>query len=131
MQVDRDGVIMRMRVTRNLPVSDEPLMDGLRALLDGPSESEEQRGLISLVPQGVRVNNMIIRGGTAYLNLNEEFQFNTYGVEGYMGSLRQVVWTVTESSGVNDVQILIDGRRVDYLGESIWIGGPLSRDSLQ
>ena len=131
MQVDREGVILRTRVTRRLPASDAPLLDVLRVLLDGPSEDEQRRGLITLIPQGTRVNNVIIRGSTAYINLSEEFQFNTYGIEGYMGSLRQVVWTVTELSAVADVQILIDGRRVDYLGESIWLGGPLSRELLQ
>jgi spore germination protein GerM len=131
MQVDREGVILRTRVTRNLPATSAPLQDALQALLSGPSEEEQRRGLMSLIPQGTRINSAVIRGSTAYINFNEEFQFNTYGVEGYVGSLRQVVWTATEFSSVKDVQILIDGRRVDYLGESIWIGGPISRDSLQ
>jgi spore germination protein GerM len=41
------------------------------------------------------------------------------------------VWTATEFPNVVTVQVLIEGRRVDYLGsEGIWIGGPLGRDSL-
>jgi spore germination protein GerM len=106
------------------------MLDALQALLRGPSAEEQQRDLISLIPQGTRVLSATVRGDTAYISFSEEFQFNTYGVEGYAAQLRQIVWTVTEFSTVKDVQILIEGRRVDYLGEGIWIGSPINRDSL-
>jgi spore germination protein GerM len=106
------------------------MLDVLQVLLRGPSLEEQQRDLISLIPQGTRVLSATVRGDTAYISFSEEFQFNTYGVEGYAAQLRQIVWTVTEFSTVTDVQILIEGRRVDYLGEGIWIGSPINRDSL-
>ena len=128
--VDRDGSILRTKVNRSLPVTDSPLTDTLNALLAGPAPDERQKGLISLIPDGTRVMNATVRGTTAYINFNEDFQFNTYGVEGYAGALRQVVWTATEFPNVRDVQILIEGRRIDYLGEGIWIGSPINRDML-
>jgi len=128
--VDRDGSILRAKVNRSLPVTDSPLTDTLSALLAGPVMEERQKGLISLIPDGTRIMNATVRGNTAYINFNEDFQFNTYGVEGYAGSLRQVVWTATEFPNVRDVQILIEGRRIDYLGEGIWIGSPVNRDML-
>jgi spore germination protein GerM len=105
------------------------MLDVLRVLLQGPSPEEQQRDLISLIPQGTRVLSATVRGDTAYISFSEEFQFNTYGVEGYAAQLRQIVWTVTEFSTVKDVQILIEGRWVDYLGEGIWIGSPINRDT--
>jgi spore germination protein GerM len=128
-QIDPDGTILRTKVTRNLPVTDSPLVDVLNVLLQGPSAEENSRGLISLIPRGTRVFSAVIRGSTAYINFNENFLFNEYGVEGYAGQLKQVVWTVTEFSNVKEVQILIEGRRMDYLGESIWIGSPIGRES--
>jgi spore germination protein GerM len=83
-----------------------------------------------MIPPGSRLLSVTIRGETAYISFSEEFQFNTYGAEGYASALRQVVWSVTEFSNIKDVQILIEGRRVDYLGEGIWIGSPVSRESL-
>jgi spore germination protein GerM len=130
MQLDRDGTIIRTRVNRILPASDSPLLDVLQSLLQGPPAEEQRRGLISLIPQGTRIINATVRGETAYINFSEEFQYNTYGVEGYAAQLKQVVWTATEFPNVKDVQILIEGRRVDYLGESIWIGSPVNRDML-
>jgi hypothetical protein len=129
-RLDRDGTIVRTQVRRTLPASDSPMLDVLRALLQGPSAEEQRRDLISLIPQGTRILSATVRGDTAYISFSEEFQFNTYGVEGYAAQLRQIVWTVTEFSTVKDVQILIEGRRVDYLGEGIWIGSPVDRDTL-
>jgi spore germination protein GerM len=125
--VDRDGAVLRTRVARSLPVTDSPLTDVLKSLLAGPAPEERNRGLITLIPEGTRIISATVRGSTAYINFNEEFQFNTYGVEGYAGALVQVVWTATEFSNVSDVQILIEGRRLDYLGEGVWIGSPISR----
>jgi spore germination protein GerM len=104
-------------------------MDALGALLAGPTAEEQRRELRSFIPEGTRILSATVRGGTAYISFSEEFQYNTYGVEGYAAQLRQIVWTATEFANVTDVQILIEGRRVDYLGEGIWIGSPLGRDA--
>ena len=129
-QVDRGGSILRVRAVRRLPVSDSPMMDVIQALLGGPSTDEKDRGLISLIPPDTNILSVSIRGNTAYISFSEDFQYNTYGVEGYASQLRQVVFTVTEFPNVADVQILIEGRRIDYLGEGIWIGSPISREML-
>ena len=128
-QVNSDGQILQTRVVRRLPVSQSPMLDSLNVLLAGPSAEELNRGIVNLIPQNTRILTTTIRGSTAYISFSEDFLFNTFGVEGYVAQLRQIVWTVTEFSNVNDVQILIEGRRMDYLGEGIWIGSPISRQS--
>lgn len=127
--IGSDGQILHSRVTRRITVSDSPMQDSLNALLAGPSAEEVGRGIINLIPQNTRVISATVRGNTAYINFSEDFLFNTFGVEGYVAQLRQIVWTVTEFQNVRDVQILIEGRRIDYLGEGIWIGSPISRQS--
>jgi spore germination protein GerM len=127
-QIDRDGSILRTKANRKLPLSNSPMTDVLQALLAGPNGDERQKGLISLIPPDTRVLSASIRADTAYVSFSEDFQYNTYGVEGYAGQVRQIVFTVTEFSNIRDVQILIEGRRVDYLGEGVWIGSPLSRE---
>jgi len=129
-RIDNDGQILRYRVSRNIAVSDSPMQDALKALLAGPTAEERGRGIVSLIPQNTRILSIFIRGTTAYISFSEDFQFNTYGVEGYAAQIRQIVWTATEFPTVTDVQILIEGRRVDYLGEGIWIGSPINRQSL-
>jgi spore germination protein GerM len=127
-QIDSDGAILRVKTVRSLAVSDSPMVDALGALILGPDAEEKRRGMVSLIPQGARILNATVRGNTAYISFSEDLQYNTYGVEGYAAALKQIVWTVTEFSNVRDVQILIEGRRVDYLGEGIWIGSPVSRE---
>ena len=129
-RVDSDGVILREKTLRRFPVSDTPMVDALRALISGPSPAEKNSGLLSLIPEKTKILQATVRGSTAYISFSEDFQFNVYGVEGYAASLRQIVWTVTEFPNVADVQILIEGRWVDYLGEGIWIGSPVSREML-
>jgi spore germination protein GerM len=106
------------------------MLDALQALLRGPSAEETRRGLLSLIPPGTRILSAQVRGSTAYINFSEEFQISTFGVEGYAAQLQQIIWTVTEFSTVQNVQVLIEGRRVDYLGqENIRIGSPLDRSA--
>ena len=119
-----------MQTNRNLPVSESPLTDAIQAIIAGPNENEKNRGLISLVPPGTKILSAAVRGDTAYISFSEDFQYNTYGMEGYAGQIRQIVFTATEFPNVRDVQILIEGRRIDYLGEGIWIGSPISREML-
>jgi spore germination protein GerM len=128
--VDRSGYISRVQANRRLPVSDSPLADVIQALIAGPSAEERSKGLISLIPPATKLLSASVRGNTAYVSFNEEFQYNTYGVEGYAGQLRQIVFTVTEFPNVAEVQILIEGRRIDYLGEGVWVGSPVSRSML-
>jgi germination protein M len=129
-RIDDDGVIVRQEAKRQIPASDSPLLDSLAALLKGPSEEEVRKKLISLVPQGTKLLSAQVRGSTAFLNFNEAFMYNHYGIEGYAGQLKQIVYTATAFPTVQDVQILIEGSKVDYLGgEGVFIGRPLSRNS--
>jgi spore germination protein GerM len=127
--VGSDGQILHSKVTRKIPVSDSPMQDALNVLLAGPTAEELSRGLVNLVPKNTRILSATVRGNTAYISFSEDFLFNTFGVEGYVAQLRQIVWTVTEFQNVKDVQILVEGRRMDYLGEGIWIGSPINRQS--
>lgn len=129
-QVEQDGTILRSRVTRTAPASNSPLLNALQTLIKGPSSEEQGQGLISLIPEGTRILSVNIRGETAYIDMSEEFQYNSYGREGYAAQLHQIVWTATEFSSVKNVQLLIEGRRMDWLNEGIWIGNPLNRTSL-
>jgi germination protein M len=129
-RIDDDGTIVRQETRRQIPASDSPLLDALAALLKGPSEDELRKSLISLVPSGTKLLSAQVRGSTAFLNFNEAFMYNHYGIEGYAGQLKQVVYTATAFPTVQDVQILIEGSKRDYLGgEGVFIGKPLSRNS--
>jgi hypothetical protein len=129
-KIDDLGMVYTAPVKRRITVSDSPLLDVLNLLLRGTTDAERSQGFTSLIPDGVLVQNARVAGNTAVISFNENFMFNSYGAEGYVAQIRQIVWTATEFSNIHDIQILIEGRRIDFLGESIRIGRPISRDSL-
>jgi spore germination protein GerM len=129
-RIDDDGIIARESVKRNIPASDSPLTDALTALINGPNADELGKRLVSLIPAGTRLVGVRVQGSTAVVNLSEPFMYNHYGIEGYAGQLKQIVYTATSFPTVHDVQILVDGEKHDYLGgEGVYIGKPLSRNS--
>ena len=128
--IDSDGSISRKSTKRTLEKSDSPLTDSINALLKGPSVDERGKDYVSLIPAGTRLLGASVKNGTATLNFSENFEFNSFGVEGYIGQLMQIVYTATEFQTVRSVQFLIEGEKKDYLGsEGQWIGTPLARSS--
>lgn len=128
--VGEDGVLSRKMITRQVEKNNSPLLTNVNLLLKGPIASESSRGYRSLVPNRTKLLSASVRDGVAYLNFNEDFEFNTLGPDGYYAQLMQIVYTATEFSTVNSVQFLIEGQKKEYLGsEGVWIGSPLSRAS--
>lgn len=130
-EIDSDGSIVRKNVKRTMNRSDSPLTDAINAVLSGPLPAEKSKNCKSLIPAGTRLLGASVKNGIATLNFSDEFEYaQNYGVEGYIASLMQIVYTATEFSTVSSVQILIDGEKKDYLGsEGQWIGSPLARSS--
>ena len=129
-KIEDDGVISRREVKRMIPVSDSPLTDAINALIAGPSEGEIRSGLVSLIPRGTKLLGITLRGSTAIVDLSDAFMYNHYGIEGFSAQLKQIVYTATSFSSVQDVLILVEGKARDYLGgEGVYIGKPLSRNS--
>ena len=129
-KVDAEGAIELAPVTRSLATGDSPLRDNLAALLVGPSTAETGAGVVSLIPPGTAVRSVTVKGDTATIDFSEQFRFNALGIEGLQAQLRQVVWVATEFPTVSRVQVLVEGRRVDYLApEGAAVGQPLGRDS--
>ena len=129
--VDEKGDVSLKGVVRPVYYVDSPLTDTLQSLLNGLTADDVRDGLLSLVPEGTKLRGIRINGGTAYIDFNEAFRFNSFGGEGYRSQLQQIVFTATEFQTVKSVQFLVNGERISYLGpESPFVGEPLSRDSL-
>lgn len=128
--IGEDGVLSRKMITRAVEKNDSPLTTIMRILLAGPNDSETAKGLRSLIPSGSKLLSAVVRDGVAYMNFNEDFEFNSVGPDGYQAQLMQIVYTATELPTVTSVQFLIEGQKKEYLGsEGVWIGSPLSRAS--
>lgn len=128
--ISGDGSVLRKEIERSIPKTITPLTAAMNALLEGPSYDELEKGYMSLIPEGTQLLGASVKDGVANINLSSAFRFNKYGVEGYYGQLAQIVYTATTFSNINSVQFLIEGEKIDYLSEGVFIGAPLSRTSL-
>lgn len=129
--IDSDGTVIRKIVSRQV-AKDSPLTESLNSLLSGPNLTESKTGCQTLIPSGTKLYSAVVKNGTATLDFSEEFEINTNGVQGFLGQLMQIVYTATNFSTVQNVQILIEGEKKEYLGsEGVWIGSPLSRASFR
>lgn len=128
--IDPDGSVLRKIVKKSVPKSDSPLTASINLLLKGPDISKaEEKNCMSLIPPKTRLLGARVQDGVAYLNFSDDIQSNEVGIDGFQGSLMQIVYTATAFSTVNSVQFLIEGEKIAYLSEGIWIGSPLSRGS--
>ena len=131
-QIDDEGTISLAPVIRQVRFFDSPLTDTIKTLLKGLTSTEINKGLLSLLPAGTELINVAIRGNTAHIDFNEPFRFNTFGKEGYKYQLKQIVFTATEFQTVQQVQILVEGEILPYLGpESPFVGQPLTREMVE
>ena len=129
-RVTEDGTIYPHQVERMVSYVDSPMTQTLNALLKGPTSEELNLGLLNLIPENTQLISATVKDGVAYLNFNESFRFNPMGVEGFVAQLQQIIYSTTEFPTVDRVQILIEGKRVDYLGgEGIYIGDPIGRNT--
>lgn len=130
--IDSDGSVIRKEVIKEFPKNSSPLTTAINNLLSGPSADEVEKGYMSLIPEGTKLLGARVANKTATLNFSETFSFNRYGVQGYLGQLMQIVYTATSFSTIDNVQFLIEGQKLEYLGgEGVWIGSPLSRISFK
>ena len=122
------GDIAVTGVMRAVDDTASPLTDTLRTLFAGPEPSEISQGLITMIPPAVTLNRVYVSERIAYIDVSESFRFNPLGREGLDAQLQQIVFSATEFPGVEMVQILIDGRRVEFLGpEGAYVGKPIGR----
>jgi spore germination protein GerM len=130
--IKEDGSIGLQKTSRNIRYIDSPLTSTITALLAGANSGEINNNYISLIPENTKLNRIWVSGGIAYMDFNENFLFNSFGREGYVGQLKQIVYSATEFPTVKQVQILIDGKTKSYLGlEGIYIGKPIDRNSFK
>jgi spore germination protein GerM len=131
-EIQSDGAVSRKEIARGVPSTDTPLTAAITALLTGPDAAERGKGCGTLIPEGTRLLGASVKGGVATINFSDEFQYNRFGVEGYMGQIMQVVYTATAFPSVDSVQFLVEGEFNEFIGsEGVWIGSPLSRSTFR
>lgn len=112
-------------VNRTIDQIASPLV-ALQALIDGPQLNEE---LHQSVPPTTRVLGLSIFNGLATANFSKELIRDFNGgsqLEAHL--VDAIVNTLTEFPEIKEVQILVEGEKVDSIGGHILIEYPLKRE---
>jgi len=103
----------RLQVFGRAVASSSPA-EAVRALLAGPTATEAAAGAVTLIPDGTRLNGVVVDGHEATVDLSGEFGTGG-GSLSVMGRVAEVVYTVTQFDGIDTVRFAIDGTVVTEL----------------
>jgi len=109
---DKDAMYL-VPETRNVDKKDGTLEAAVvEELVKGP----EKKGSIPTIPEGTRVLSVTVVNGVAYVNFSKEFQTkHRGGSAGEIMTIYSVVNTLTEIPGVEKVQFLLEGDKLESI----------------
>ncbi len=97
----------------------------VRELLLGP----QTKGLVRTLPPEARLLSIQVTDGTAAVDFSRELQTKHWGGSaGELLTVYSVVNTLTEMPGIERVQFLIEGEKVESLAGHLELTEPVTRD---
>lgn len=87
----------------------------LEELLKGPTEEEKNQGFLTSLNNGVKIQSINIKNGTAYVDFDEQLEFQVGGSCRVSAIRAQISETLKQFANVKNVVISINGRTEDIL----------------
>ncbi len=121
---DENGATL-VRTQVQMPSSEATPIGILRRLVKGPTEKSDA---MAIIPKGTQVNGVEVKDGLASVDLSSAFRdkFPSGSNIGYL-CVYSIVHTLCELPDIDRVQLLIDGQKVDSLGQ-VDLSVPLTPD---
>ena len=130
-KIEGDGSANLQPVIRSVQFVDSPITRTIESLLSGPTAGEEEKGLISFIPEGTNLISAQLRNGHLTLNFSDNFEQNYNGRDAIRFQLSQIMLTSFEFKQVTGLSILIDGEKKRYItGEGIPLKEVYTKDDL-
>lgn len=104
-----------VEVPRTIIRTPAPGRSALEHLLAGPTLEESDEGYLTSIPAGVVIQRLVIRDGTAEVDLSEELEAGVAGSCRVRAIRSQIENTLLQFPSVDSVVISIDGRVSDIL----------------
>lgn len=92
--------------------SDSPEIETLKLMLAGPTNEQKERGYFPSIKEGTRLLGLVIENGLAIVNFNQNPWDLTDSSCRPLGARAQIVETLKQFSGVSEVQILANGKKL-------------------
>jgi spore germination protein GerM len=113
-KIDEKGTPILIKEERLIAPTLAILTSTINALLQGTSNTTAS----SYIPTKSVLQQASVSQGIATLDFNENFQYNDFGTAGILAQLYQIVYTCTEITGIDAVQITINNKKIVYLFRS-------------
>ncbi len=125
--IQKTDQLSLVKVKRTINSTGTPLKHTMNLLLNGPSQEEEKKGIISVFWSGTQLKSVKILKNVAYLDFNANIETGV-GISMLQARLYQIVYTATQFPEVTKVRILINGKRKSTFSiEGLSIKNPLGR----
>jgi spore germination protein GerM len=99
-------------------------------LLRGPTRAELTKGLVTQIPDSVRMLDISVDRGIASVDLSHDFELVTNDRTTFLLRLAQVVWTLTELDSVDSVRFLVEGQPVQVMvQDATFVSAPVAKGS--
>lgn len=108
---------------RKIPSSDRLEQTMINNLIIGP----EKENLSPTIPEGTRLISLDVVNKIAFVNFSREIQLRHWGgTTGELITVTSIVITLTQLEGIEKVQILVEGQRLETLLGHVYIFEPLT-----
>ncbi len=115
-------------VATRVPATPDIAANAVRALIAGPTQTQEEIGLTSSVPTDTLLLGLVIEDGRATVDLSREFEAGG-GSFAMITRLAQVVYTLTQFPSVDEVEFWLDGEPVTvFSSEGLLLEEPAVRE---
>ncbi|MDT8900020.1 GerMN domain-containing protein [Anaeroselena agilis] len=110
--------------TRILPKNDHPIRTAIEQLLGEPKNA----ALVRALPEGTKLKGITVKDHIAYVDFNDKLIKNgSGGSAGELLAVGAIVNTLTEFADIEQVQIMVEGKKVNTLYGHVDTSEPLSR----
>lgn len=129
LKTDKNKVQYLTPVQRKLPEGVSRVKFCVTQLLNGPSNYEDDKGVYTAVPDGVRLISVNESANSVTVDLSADFGSGG-GSDSIYSRMRQLIKTVLANTD-KDFYLKINGKRTDVIGgEGITFTQPLTENSL-
>lgn len=110
--------------THKVPVNSHPARKAIELLLEGPKNPE----FVGVMPAGTQIKNITVKEHIAYADFNDKLvKKNGGGSASEILLVGAIVNTLTEFPDIQQVQILVNGKKIETISGHMDTSEPLSR----
>ncbi len=117
--------ILSVASTAHLTFLERTVVESINKLITGPDD----QSLVSVIPKNTELLSLKVTNKIATLNFNKNFISNHWAsAESEQLTIESIVKTLTNLPGIDQVQIFVEGQKIDTIAGHLILDKPLTRE---